>query len=105
VTGLFGAWPGFLWGQPADLGAFSEGFIWAPPNTNPGTFAKLGDRVSYVEYHWSGWQLITGNLYVLTGLAIFVLIALLAVRNRVAHRGHAAVGVAPADRPVPVVSR
>jgi alpha-1,2-mannosyltransferase len=105
VTGAFGAWPGFLWGQPADLGAFSEGFIWGPPNTNPGTFAKLGDRASYVEYHWSGWQLITGNLYVLTGLAIFVLIAFLAVRGRDARRGHAAAEVAPADRPVPVVSR
>ncbi len=104
VTGLFGAWPGFLWGQPIDLGAFSEGFIWAPPNTTPGTFAKLGDQASYAEYHWSGWQLIAGNLYVLTGLAIFVLIVALAVRSRVVRRP-AAAEAAPADSPVPVASR
>jgi alpha-1,2-mannosyltransferase len=104
ITGLFGAWPGFLWGQPIDLGAFSEGFIWAPPNTSPGTFAKLGDQASYVEYHWSGWQLIAGNLYILTGLAIFVLIVALAVRSRAARRPVVA-EVAPADSPVPVASR
>ena len=104
VAGLFGAWPGFLWGQPVDLGAFSEGFIWAPPNTSPGTFARLGDRASYVEYHWSGLQLITGNLYALTGLAAFVLIVALAVRSRVERRP-AVVGAAPAGHPVPVVSR
>jgi hypothetical protein len=23
LAGLFGAWPGFLWGQPLDLGGFS----------------------------------------------------------------------------------
>jgi alpha-1,2-mannosyltransferase len=104
VTGLFGAWPGFLWGKPVDLGAFSEGFIWAPPNTSPGTFAKLGDRASYVEYHWTGWQLLSGNLYVLTGLAMFALVVVLAVRSRAAHRPSPA-AAAPADSPVPVASR
>jgi alpha-1,2-mannosyltransferase len=104
VAGLFGAWPGFLWGQPLDLGAFSEGLIWAPPNTNPGTYARLGDKAWYVEYHWSGWQLIVGNLYVLTGLALFVVLVVLAVRTRTGHRREAA-RVAPADSPIPVVSR
>jgi alpha-1,2-mannosyltransferase len=80
ITGLFGAWPGFLWGQPADLGGFSEGLIWSPPNTNPGSFAALGDRPAYVEYHWHGFQLLVGNLYVLTGLAVLVVIACIAVR-------------------------
>ena len=81
VIGLFGAWPGFLWGQPLDLGGFSMGFIWAPPNTHPGTFAQLGDRPWYVEYHWHGWQLLSGNLYVLTGLLLFAVVAILAVRS------------------------
>jgi len=104
VTGLFGAWPGFLWGQPVDLGAFSEGFIWAPPNTPPGTFARLGDRPSYAEYHWTGWQLITGNLYVLTGIGALIVIVVFAVRAGTVRRPVKA-GAVPADSPVPVVTR
>jgi alpha-1,2-mannosyltransferase len=104
VTGLFGAWPGFLWGQPVDLGAFSEGFIWASPNTPPGTFARLGDRPSYVEYHWAGWQLVAGNLYVLTGIAALILIAALAVLSRMA-RHPVSTDAARVDKPLPVVSR
>jgi alpha-1,2-mannosyltransferase len=103
VTVLFAAWPGSWWGAPNYLGGASDGFIWVPPNTNPGLFAKFGDRPSYVEYHWSGWQLIAGNLYVLTGLAIFVLIVVVAVRGWAA-RHSAAAGVTSADSPVPVVS-
>jgi alpha-1,2-mannosyltransferase len=103
VTGLFGAWPGFFWGQPIDLGAFSEGFIWAPPNTPPGTFARLGDRPSYAEYHWAGWQLVTGNLYVLAGIGALILILVLAIRSR-SDRRPAVTGAASTDKPVPVVS-
>jgi len=80
VTALFGAWPGSLWGQPTDLGGFSEGLIWSPPNTNPGTFATLGDRPAYVEYHWHGFQLVIGNVYVLTGMAVMLVIACIAAR-------------------------
>jgi alpha-1,2-mannosyltransferase len=80
VTALFGAWPGSLWGQPTDLGGFSEGLIWAPPNTNPGTFGRLGDRPSFAEYHWHGLQLLVGNLYVLTGLAVLLIMAVLTAR-------------------------
>jgi hypothetical protein len=75
IVALFGAWPGFLWGQPTDLGAFSEGLIWAPPNTAPGTFARLGDRPWYAEYHWQGFQLIVGNVYVLSGLVLLLVTA------------------------------
>jgi alpha-1,2-mannosyltransferase len=104
VAGLFGAWPGFLWGQPVDLGAFSEGFIWAPPNTPPGTFARLGDQPSYAEYHWAGWQLVAGNLYVLTGIAALMVIVVLAVLSRKA-RHPVSADAARADKPVPAVSR
>jgi alpha-1,2-mannosyltransferase len=76
---LFGAWPGSLWGNPDDLGGFSKGLIWAPPNTAPGTYYKLGDRPWYAEYHWHGLQLLTGNLYILTGMALFVLLVALAI--------------------------
>jgi alpha-1,2-mannosyltransferase len=100
LAAIFGAWPGFLWGQPLDLGGFSEGLIWIPPNTNPGTFAQLGDRPWYAEYHWHGFQLITGNLFVLTGLVVFVQLAVLAVTSEAARRRVAGgpAGVAdPAD--------
>jgi alpha-1,2-mannosyltransferase len=86
VVGVFGAWPGTLWGAPVNLGAFWEGLIWAPPNTNPGTYFAYGDQPWYVEYHWHGFELITGNLYVLTGLGLFVLLLGLAGWVAAAHR-------------------
>jgi alpha-1,2-mannosyltransferase len=98
IIGLFGAWPGSLWGEPNDLGGFSEGIIWAPPNTNPGTYQRLGDRPWYVEYHWHGLQLLTGNLYVLTGLAMLLLLAVLTARMWLAARR--AVPVTGQPRPV-----
>jgi alpha-1,2-mannosyltransferase len=76
---VFGAWPGSLWGNPDDLGTFSKGLIWAPPNTNPETYYRLGDRPWYAEYHWHGLQLITGNMYILAGLGLFVMLVLLAL--------------------------
>ncbi len=75
IAGVFFAWPGSLWGQPNDLGGFSLGLIWAPPNTNPGTYYRLGDRPWFAEYHWHGMQLLSGNLYVLTGIGLLTLLA------------------------------
>ena len=73
---VYGAWPGSLWGEPTDLGAFSLGVIWQPPNTDPGVYYRHGDRPRYAEYHWHGIQMITGNAYLLGGLAaLAVLIA------------------------------
>jgi alpha-1,2-mannosyltransferase len=76
---IFGAWPGILWSQPGNTGGFFEGLIWVPPITNPEVYFSLGDRPSYAEYHWHGFQLITGNLYVLTGMVLFVLLVALAL--------------------------
>lgn len=104
VTALFGAWPGYLWGQPNDLGAFSEGLIWAPPNTAPGEFARLGDRAFYAEYHWHGFQLLVGNLFVLTGAAVLLAAAAVAVRTAWARR-RAAPDRVGAVRAAPAVSR
>jgi alpha-1,2-mannosyltransferase len=81
IAVLFGAWPGSLWGAPRDLGGFSLGLIWAPPNTGPGTYSQLGDRPWYPEYHWHGLELVTGNLYILTGLMLLVLLLVLALRS------------------------
>jgi alpha-1,2-mannosyltransferase len=99
---LFGAWPGALWGQPKDLGGFSEGLIWWPPNTDPGTFQRLGDRPWYVEYHWRGFQLIVGNLFVLTGLAVLLIATAVAVRVTAARRRNEPAELA--DGPPPLLS-
>ncbi len=80
IVAVFGAWPGSLWGEPDDLGNFSEGLIWAPPNTSPTTYYRYGDRPWYVEYHWRGLDLLTGNLYILTGMALFVILLVFAAR-------------------------
>src|SRR5215472_8915271 len=84
---VFWAWPGFLWSLPSNTGGYREGLIWMPPVTNPLIYFKLGDRRRYVEYHWHGLQLITGNLYVLTGIVLLGLLvawALTAPRRRAA---------------------
>jgi hypothetical protein len=86
IGALFGAWPGALWGEAKDLGGFSEGLIWWPPNTDPGTFQRLGDRPWYAEYNWHGFQLVAGNLYVLTGLAVLLVAAASGMRRRMARR-------------------
>jgi alpha-1,2-mannosyltransferase len=104
IVALFGAWPGFLWGMPNDLGGFSEGLIWAPPNTSPGTFARLGDRPWYAEYHWHGIQLIVGNLYVLAGLALLLVTVGLLARAAVARRRQPADEVTAVSA-APAVSR
>ena len=85
IAGVFFAWPGSLWGEPNDLGGFSLGLIWAPPNTNPGTYYRLGDRPWFAEYHWHGLELLTGNLYVLTGMGLLALLAGISL-SRIRHR-------------------
>jgi len=84
---VFWAWPGFLWSLPGNTGGYREGLIWVPPVTNPLIYFRLGDRRWYAEYHWHGLQLITGNLYVLAGIALLGLLvawALTAPRGRAA---------------------
>lgn len=76
---VFGAWPGDLWSLPSNTGGYFEGLIWMPPVTDPEVFFRLGDRPWYAEYHWHGLQLITGNLYILTGIALFTLLVVLAL--------------------------
>ncbi len=79
TAGVFFGWPGNLWGEPNDLGGFSLGLIWAPPNTSPGTYYRLGDRPWFAEYHWHGLQLLSGNLYVLTGIGLLALAGVISV--------------------------
>jgi alpha-1,2-mannosyltransferase len=67
VVALFAAWPTSLWGGQY---GWNLGLIWAPPD---------GDNR---ETGWHGFQLIVGNAYVLTGLAIFFLLAAVAYYSR-----------------------
>jgi hypothetical protein len=93
------------------------GLIWIPPNTSPGVYAQHGDQPSYAEYHWHGFQLLTGNLYVLAGLAAMMLACVLAARSVLARRRAGSAGPAesagsadsagsgPAARPSSAISR
>ncbi len=79
ITLVFFGWPGSLWGAANDLGGFSLGLIWAAPNTNPGTYYRLGDRPWFAEYHWHGLNLLAGNLYVLAGIGLLITLAVISV--------------------------
>jgi alpha-1,2-mannosyltransferase len=102
IAGLFAAWPGLVWGQPRTVGDFFEGLIWWAPGTTNATYLRLGDRARYAEYHWHGFQLLVGNLYVLTGMAVLLAAAgfaarSAAVRRRDAHAGEVGqISAAPA---------
>jgi alpha-1,2-mannosyltransferase len=87
IVAIFAAWPGGLWNSTLHLSGLSSALIWVPPNTNPLIYFKLGDHSSYVEYHWHGIQLILGNLYVLTGVALLVLLLVVAIRAARSRRG------------------
>jgi len=100
LIALFGAWPGSLWSEPADHGGFSFGLIWAPPYTDPVYYSAHGVRPWFYEYHWRGLQLLTGNAYVLGGLALMVILLVLAARERRA-REPAATPVRPAEVAAP----
>jgi alpha-1,2-mannosyltransferase len=82
LVALYGAWPGRLWGEPTDLGHFSLGILWQPPNTDPGTYYQRGDQPWYAEYHWHGIQLLTGNAFILGGLVLLAVLVVAALRAR-----------------------
>lgn len=88
VTALFAAWPTSLWGGRY---GWNLGVIWAPPD---------GDNR---ETGWHGFQLIVGNTYVLTGLALLLLLAAVAyhLRRRSLMPSHAveALRAGVGDRP------
>ncbi len=59
---IFGVWATRLWGQTALLAGWDRGVIWAAPTGNN------------LELAWHGWQLLAGNAYVLTGMALLALL-------------------------------
>jgi alpha-1,2-mannosyltransferase len=97
---VFGAWPDALWEKARNLGRFSLGFLWAPPNTDPVLYVEHGDQPWFAEYHWHGLWLLAGNAYILAGLAMFVGLCgvALAVRRSATEGGALLRG--PGARPV-----
>jgi alpha-1,2-mannosyltransferase len=70
---LFAAWPVRLWNAKAGL--LQGGLIdYAPSASFPS-----GDNPAYKEYHWHGLQLIAGNLELLAGLGLFVVLIAVAL--------------------------
>jgi len=86
MLALYGAWPGSLWNRPQDLGRFSLGLIWQPPNTDPAVYYRDGDRPWFAEYHWHGIELLTGNAFLLGGLVLLGVLIAAAIRTRVTSR-------------------
>jgi alpha-1,2-mannosyltransferase len=82
---IFAPWPGRLWSHPSTgAGDFVDGLIWAGPNTAVTKYVKFGDEPWFKEYHWVGLQNLSGNAYILAGIAMLVLISIVALRI---HRG------------------
>ena len=80
---IFAAWPGVLWSVPVTgPGDFTNGLIWAGPNSRVTQYLLFGDNRRFLEYHWHGLQNLSGNAFVLAGVALLILLALVAARVR-----------------------
>ena len=78
---VFAAWPGGLWSlRTTGPGNFTYGLIWAGPYTPVKTYIRIGDKPWFLEYHWHGLQLLSGNAYILAGLVLFAILGCTALR-------------------------
>jgi alpha-1,2-mannosyltransferase len=80
VWAAFAAWPVGLWDKANPFAVGLDGLIWTVPNTPQAQYTQLGDQPWFAEYHYRGLDLIGGNLFVLTGLVLFALLVVTAVR-------------------------
>ena len=75
LTGLvlvaYGGWPDVWWPH---AGLLQGGLI----NYAPAAVFAHGDNPAYPEYHWHGLQILAGNLYLLAGLGLFVVMVTVA---------------------------
>ncbi len=60
--------------------------IWLPPSTDPEVYYRYGDRPWFAEYHWHGLELLTGNAFLLGGLALLAVLIAAALRTRLPSR-------------------
>jgi alpha-1,2-mannosyltransferase len=80
---IFAPWPGNLWGvHNTGPGNFTQGLIWDGPYTPVTKYIEYGDLPWFKEYHWTWLQNLAGNAYVLVGIALLVLLAIVAFRSR-----------------------
>jgi alpha-1,2-mannosyltransferase len=80
---IFAPWPGSLWGiKTTGPGNFTKGLIWIGTYTPVKLFIKFGDEPWFKEYHWTGREILGGNAYILTGIALLILLAVVALRSR-----------------------
>jgi alpha-1,2-mannosyltransferase len=80
---IFFPWPGSFWSTPVTgPGDFTAGLIWAGPNSKVTKYVLFGDNPAYKEYHWAGLQNLSGNAYILAGLALLILLTAIAVKTR-----------------------
>ncbi|HEX4830838.1 MAG TPA: glycosyltransferase 87 family protein [Trebonia sp.] len=76
-------WPGGLWSvRTTGAGNFTTGLLWAAPDSPVWYYVRHGDQPWFAEYHWRGLQLLAGNAYVLSGLALLAGLVTLAVATR-----------------------
>jgi hypothetical protein len=87
LLAMFAAWPAAWFEKARYLGSFSLGLLWMQPDTDPSRYLKDGDQPWFYEYHWHGFQLLWGNAYILTGMAMFVLMLVISLRTWASHRG------------------
>jgi alpha-1,2-mannosyltransferase len=97
---VYAAWPDAIWENARNLGKFSLGFLWAQKNTSPILFSQHGDEPRYVEYHWHGFQLLWGNIYILGGIALLLILVGIAIKLR--HAAPAPRSAEPSDLPAEV---
>jgi alpha-1,2-mannosyltransferase len=77
---IFFPWPGSLWSlKTTGAGDFTKGLIWAAPNTSVKKYIKFGDKSWFIEYHWRGLQVLSGNAYVMAGLAMLAILGFIAL--------------------------
>jgi len=80
---IFAPWPGNLWGvHNTGAGNFTQGLIWDGPFTKVTIYVLRGDLPWFKEYHWTWLQDLAGNAYVLVGIALMILLAVIAFRSR-----------------------
>jgi alpha-1,2-mannosyltransferase len=80
---IFAPWPGNDWGvHNTGPGNFTQGLIWDGPFTPVTKYVEYGDLPWFKEYHWTWPQDLAGNAYVLSGLALLALLAIVAFRSR-----------------------